>query len=246
MNESTLTQLKVLVERAVRPVRASTPSKRRMREELLAHLTAAYEEEAATPVGEQAAVERARRRFGDPAELTARLQQSVPASDRIALFLEGLLSLRAGERPLRRAARLTALFSLCSSLLYSVAVLPIQWAQGWLAGWPATALLLLTGSALVFAFTLLSHWTRKALYGRWWLQAALSGLLTFLLVLGSSFGLLLAVSQDVASGMAAFRAIFLRSALPLAVLAPVFVFIVARETAKEVREAEEWARLQME
>ena len=31
MNESTLTQLKIIVERVVRPVRATTPRKRKMR-----------------------------------------------------------------------------------------------------------------------------------------------------------------------------------------------------------------------
>ena len=47
MNESILTQLKVIVERAVRPVRASTSRKRKMREELLAHVGGVFEEECA-------------------------------------------------------------------------------------------------------------------------------------------------------------------------------------------------------
>ena len=47
MNDSTLTRLKVLVERAVRPVRASMSRKHKMREELLAHVSAVFEEEAA-------------------------------------------------------------------------------------------------------------------------------------------------------------------------------------------------------
>ena len=58
MNESTLTQLKILVERAVRPVRASTARKRKMREELLAHVVGVFEEEAARLGGEEAALER--------------------------------------------------------------------------------------------------------------------------------------------------------------------------------------------
>ena len=40
MNEVTLKELKIVVERAVRPVRATLARKRKMREELLAHLTA--------------------------------------------------------------------------------------------------------------------------------------------------------------------------------------------------------------
>src|SRR5262249_59473224 len=64
MNESTLTQLKIIVERAVRPVRATTSRKRKMREELLAHVTAVFEEEA-TLHEESVALARMAVRFGD-------------------------------------------------------------------------------------------------------------------------------------------------------------------------------------
>ena len=46
MNDCTLTQLKILVERVVRPVRASSERKRKMRDELLAHVSAVFEQEA--------------------------------------------------------------------------------------------------------------------------------------------------------------------------------------------------------
>ena len=81
MNESTLTQLKTLVERAIRPVRASISRKLKMREELLAHVTTVFEEEAVRLGDEQAALERTAQRFGNPSELTGQLQQSVPTSD---------------------------------------------------------------------------------------------------------------------------------------------------------------------
>ena len=51
MNESTLTQLQVIVERAVRPVQASISCKRKMREELLAHVSGAFEDELSLPTG---------------------------------------------------------------------------------------------------------------------------------------------------------------------------------------------------
>ena len=89
MNESTLTQLKIIVERAVRPVRASTSRKRKMREELLAHVSTVFEEEAEKLGEERAALERTALRFGNPAEVTAQLQESVPASDGISRFWEG-------------------------------------------------------------------------------------------------------------------------------------------------------------
>ena len=57
MNESIQIQLKILVERTVRSVRATIGRKRKMREELMAHLTAVFEEE--TKLGdERTALER--------------------------------------------------------------------------------------------------------------------------------------------------------------------------------------------
>ena len=58
MNESTLNQLKIIVERAVRPVRASTYLKRKMREELLSHVSGVFEEESAKIGEERTALER--------------------------------------------------------------------------------------------------------------------------------------------------------------------------------------------
>jgi len=90
MNDATLTELKVVVERAVRPVRATMARKHRMREELLAHLVATFEEEAKHRADEQAALEQAKRRFGDPRGLTTQLQQAVPRWDRYRSILENM------------------------------------------------------------------------------------------------------------------------------------------------------------
>src|ERR1700736_258242 len=106
MNRFTLTQLKILVERAVRPVRASTCRKRKMREALLAHVTSVFEEEVARLANEQAALERTAQRFGNPAELTGQLQESVPTLDSIERFAEWV-SFRPCESTLRRAVRYT-------------------------------------------------------------------------------------------------------------------------------------------
>jgi hypothetical protein len=88
MNESTLSQLRILIDRAVRPVRASRLRKRGMREEFLAHLSAVFEEEAARAGGPEGALERTTQRFGDPAALTGQLQESVPAIDTAQCFVE--------------------------------------------------------------------------------------------------------------------------------------------------------------
>ena len=77
MNDVTLKDLKIVVERAVRPVRATLARKRRMREELLAHLVSIFEEEAENLGDDRAALLAAKKRFGDPKELTGQLQETV-------------------------------------------------------------------------------------------------------------------------------------------------------------------------
>ena len=72
MSEEILTKLMVLVERAVRPVRASAARRRQMREELLAHVTAVFTEEVEKSGDEGSALERTKQRFGNPAELSTR------------------------------------------------------------------------------------------------------------------------------------------------------------------------------
>ena len=117
MNDVTLNELKILVERAVRPVRATMVRKRRMREELLAHLAATFEEEAARLGDERAALDRAAERFGNPAGLTAELQQSVPRRDRLCSTLEAL-GLRPGESLMRMALRLAAFTAILAAVLW--------------------------------------------------------------------------------------------------------------------------------
>jgi hypothetical protein len=102
-------ELMVHVERAVRAVHASPARKRRMRQELLAHLTGLVEEEKARGGDEQEALARALRRFGDPAGLSRDLQASVPRLERWEAGLANGFLRRPGESGLRHGARLAAL-----------------------------------------------------------------------------------------------------------------------------------------
>ena len=115
MNDATMKELKVVVERAVRPVRATMARKRKMREELLAHLTAIFEEETGRLGDEQAALDQARQRFGDPRELTGQLQQAVPWWDRCCSVLENM-----GYRPDESAWHLAGKHFLVTLLVYSI------------------------------------------------------------------------------------------------------------------------------
>ena len=76
-------ELMIHVERIVRPLRASQPRKLRMRRELLAHLTAALEEERGRYPDEAGAMVAAKQRLGDPATLAQQLEQSVPRVERL-------------------------------------------------------------------------------------------------------------------------------------------------------------------
>ena len=88
MNESIHDQLDAIVGCAIRPVSASASRKRMIREELLAHVTAVFDEELARLGDEQAAVNETARRFGIAAELESQLQASVPWLDRFFLISE--------------------------------------------------------------------------------------------------------------------------------------------------------------
>ena len=74
--------LMIAVERVVRPIRAAATRKEKMRSDLLAHLAACYQEELGRLGNEQAALDEALRRFGNPTDLTADLQQTVPRLER--------------------------------------------------------------------------------------------------------------------------------------------------------------------
>lgn len=99
--ESHMNDLMAHVESIVRPIRATEARKLRMRRELLLHLQSAYDEELSrNPDG---AFTRAKHRLGQPADITAQLQQSVPALER--LLLMRLSTPRSYDQWESRAAR---------------------------------------------------------------------------------------------------------------------------------------------
>jgi ATP-dependent Clp protease ATP-binding subunit ClpC len=99
-----LLQMKV-VERAVRPVVANIHRKRRMRDEMLSHLSAIFDEELARSGDPVKAVNAAAQRFGDPSELTAELQATVPKLEQWEMRLEPIFGWRAPETVVRWMTR---------------------------------------------------------------------------------------------------------------------------------------------
>ena len=238
MNGFTLTRLKTLVERAVRPVRASTSHKRKMREELLAHVTAVFAEEFARVGNEQAALERTAQRFGNPAELAGQLQGSVPTLDSIERFADWV-SFRPRESTLRRAVRYTISVEVVA-LLFLSAVLILR---GWAGEWP-TDVLSYTGSVLLsigsMGFTigivessirrLLGEQTRRS-----WLQLAL------VLVGSTTVSMTLGLGAFGISPKNIFWVAFFTVGLPV-----VLAWGLAHVFAARKRDHDDWASLRIE
>jgi hypothetical protein len=243
MNESTLTRLKILVERAVRPVQASAARKRKMREELLAHVVGVFEEEARLG-DEQAALARTEERFGQAAELTVQLQASVPQSDRVERFFENLFG-GSGESALRLATRFAVAFGALTSVMLGIMILIcILRGQGseWLTVARVPSLLAPVWTAFIsFCGTLLIHGMWQALYGpagRSWLRAGLVAVAAWLLVPVSSFALCLAVMADIQKSL--WEVVPL---LPYGLMAPVVLVAVTYLVRSEFRDDREWTRL---
>jgi hypothetical protein len=240
MNESILTQLKILVERAVRPVRASSACKRKMREELLAHVMAVFEEEAGKLGDERAALERTAERFGNPGDLTGRLRDSLPAGERLAGLVEPLI-FRPGESTLRRAVR----HSLLVGAEIVVFLLLTWFVWGRVSEWPTEVMLhgsvLVVVCGLIFSFTFLAHWMRQALHGpagRSWPRLLLAAAAAWLLIPAATFGMCLEFSGNVWSS--------LTDVLPMVAFfgaVPMLLAVVVSLTAAQTRSAEEWASL---
>jgi len=236
MNESTLTQLKIIVERAVRPVQASVYRKRKMREELLSHLNAVFEEESSKLGNESTAMERTVLRFGNSAELTHQLQSSIPPSDWLVRLAETLDEFQPGESTLRRALR----HALLALTLFGVPLFSAYVLQGRLHEWP----IIVSAAVIVFSFTYMSRWMRDALYGsagRSWSRAVLVAAESSLIIPGVTFVLCAAFSRELGSSLLSASAL-----LPGALLLTwVPVTVCAYKMERRLRYRRDWDSLQI-
>ena len=126
-----LMQMKI-VERAVRPVRAGTPCKRKMREELLAHLAAIYDQEQARLHDPAAALEAAAQRFGKPADLSAELELALPAHERINHFVERFVGYRAPESAARFSLRMAIHTFVLLAVILGLVTIGVFLGFGWI------------------------------------------------------------------------------------------------------------------
>jgi hypothetical protein len=244
MSELTLTQLKILVERAVRPVRASSGRKRKMREELLAHVNAVFDEEAKLG-DEKAALEQVAARFGTPADLAQRLQESVAVGDRIPWLVEQLVGFPARESMLRRAARHAFLVGGMCTVFSVITILVDSNRSQWLTAARAPALFVgITLGFLNFGGTLITGAMRQALdgpRGPSWPLVSLVAAAAGLFIPATTFLFCLAFSGDV--GPTFWHVL---PSAPLGVLAPLALALVVRMSHSEFRYDQEWAGLKID
>jgi ATP-dependent Clp protease ATP-binding subunit ClpC len=245
MNESTLTQLKTLVERAVRPIRAGTTRKRKMREELLAHVSAVFDEEAKLGGDEAAALVRTSQRFGNPAELTRQLQATVPASDSASWFIEELIGFPPREPALRLAARHAFLTGvLCAVGLAIMIVVIGRWDEWLTLDRQAAILSPVYMGVLIFGASLLGHGMLQAFYGqdgRNWPRVLAIGAAAWLLVPGVTLVWCYALTGGFMSNLFEMWPLFLSG-----LLAPLVLLIAVRACISEIRHCEEWASLKID
>ena len=248
MTESVRTGLMVIVERAVRPVQATLDRKRKMREELLAHVNGVFDEELARRGDEAAALAEAERRFGDPSEIAAQLEATVPAYDRPFYQLEQMTRVRPGESLYRRAGRWALLIAALNATMTALGTLPVLLFAEERYRLPSMLALLVVitvGSAvLTVAFVLLTHSLRQALFGSAGVafgRAAAAAVLSCLAPVVMIFLLYLAVSGDTTTSLNLIP----RSAA-FVPLIPGIMILAAWQIEQERRYIREWAELRID
>jgi ATP-dependent Clp protease ATP-binding subunit ClpC len=243
MNAEILNELKIVVERAVRPVRATLPRKRKMREELLAHLAAICEEEVARLGDEGAAVERTKQRFGDPRELSRQLRDTVPWWNRFFSFIERT-GLQPGESLVHLAGKQLVV------ILVAVGVMML-WTLPWMIargrpneiGVTLRALLVsgLFGYSFGFLFSVMPLRIGRALHGRKPERSLAAAGFYFLLSL--TVVPLTGILCDWLLGRLTSGPTELFLACCVAPAAPTAFLVTARKKTEEMLYQEEWARL---
>jgi hypothetical protein len=235
VNDITLNQLKVIVERSMRTVRVSADLGWRMRQELLAHVVAVFEEEAAQGGDDNLALDRTVQRLGNPAELAEQLQDSAPKSDRWVRFFEYVF---AGVGVSR--LRLVVHYALFGVLLGSI-LLAVKFTQQRSFDWPVVVLL----TVVPFFCVILVDQMREALFGPRgpsWPKVVLISFVPSCAIPGITFGLCWAVSGDWRAGIT--------DTLPLldlwALLIPATLIVVAYVFAVDAPTRQEWAKLRLD
>lgn len=248
MNDLILKELMIIVERAVRPVRTTMARKRRMREELLSHLTAIFEEEFEKLGDEQAALEQAQRRFGNPRDIAGQIQETVPLWDRIVRLSDASWFREPSESVVHFASRITLLAVMLVTAVMLL-LLPVVWTCGRENEFAMRAYYLfaigILDIPLILGIILLADGMYRALYRtegvRCWRLAAIYGICSLVFFPALAFMWHLLLSSDFSTSIAQAWL-----ACCFAPLAPVLFAALAKQAAEPMRHYEEWAGLEIE
>lgn len=246
MNDETLGELKIVVERTVRPLRASLARKHRIREELLDHLTEIVEEEADRLGDPQAAVEFTVQRFGDPEELTRELQATVPRWDRVRAVVENL-RVEPGESTLHFFGKQLIVSVLFYGLMLLL-LLPVLWIREPKMVVPSIFLIALIATLAQACFSapfiLLADRMGRALHGSPSERSLRRAVRTAVASLGI-LPLLTLIINVIAATDTAFLLFHLKLACYFAPLIPMLIVLLSRQAAEDAHREEEWARLEI-
>jgi hypothetical protein len=246
MNEATERELKIVVEQAVRPVRATISRKRRMREELLAHLMSIFEEERLKTGDEQAALDQAKRRFGDPKELTAELQESMSRWEGVGFAL-AKYSFQPGESVFR-LARMCVLYMgmmVAAMLVIGLVIAVVRDRLSELGLFANVGFIIgVLMAAYMFVFLFLSERMGLKVCGKEGERSLVKALLYGIVSLGVfpalAFSAYLAGSFDLTASLG-----HLRFACCFAPATPLIFLLMGRQMLEEMRYNHEWASLEI-
>lgn len=249
MNDSTLLQLKVTVERVVRPAQAPLKQKKKMREELLGHLTGVFEDELSRSGNEQDALIQAEMRFGDPAELAKNFEKSFLLKDRVELFVERLIAPRTEESIVQRASRYGLMIFALDAFLNIALCLIIFPLIGKTAQIGISSyILLLVAIAIgwtMFISTLVTLGLGRRLFG----TSTRSYLRGVILIIASCLVpvmvplIIVAGTSPFAAGEWKLATPTLWGIVPMTILYPLLLVALAKAFSNEAKYREEWAQL---
>ena len=120
-----------VVERIVRPMRVATPRKRKIREELLAHLETIYEQELARNNDPTVALRAAAQRLGNPPDLAREFESDLPLIERVSYRCDRFIGWRAPESVAQWMSRVATRLFLIMAPLYGLAIAIYILRFGW-------------------------------------------------------------------------------------------------------------------
>jgi hypothetical protein len=239
MNDQVHNELKIVVERSVRPVRASFAHKRRMREEFLSHLTAIYEQEFEKLGDARLALDRAKQRFGDPKELGSQLQDATPRLDRYLFYMEKM-NYQPGESILHFIAKTALIYAIGIAFLLLVFGIPALLVRGRLHEIGILLYVVCFSYVLITAcllfFYILMHHPAQSLY-----MKGIYCLVSLLFLPGFIFLCFWVFTGDLAASLSQFY-----HACYFAPAGPIVLFTVTRAVADELRYKKQWANLKID